>query len=142
MNQRTVVAVNLVGDEAGGGLGRAHVLGVAEVVDAQVTAWSQHEVGWDVLHDEGPRGSHHARIVRFMREHEVGVVVTGHLGPPMHHTLTALGCKVVSGATGDARAAALAAVDAPASPAPVAGRGHGPRPGPVGPVAISIEPPH
>ncbi|MCL2422467.1 MAG: hypothetical protein FWD11_01005 [Micrococcales bacterium] len=112
----TVVAVNLVGTQVGGGLGRARTIAVAHVTDGQVTSWAEHDVSWDVLHDQGAPGTHHARIVRFMREHEITVVVTGHLGPPMHNTLTKLGCTVVSGLTGDARAAAVAAVDTPASP--------------------------
>ncbi|MCL2090616.1 MAG: hypothetical protein FWH11_05245 [Micrococcales bacterium] len=131
----TVVAVNLDGPDIGGGLGRARTVAVAHVTDGQVTSWTEHAVGWDARHDEGPPGSHHARIVRFCREHDVTVMVTGHLGPPMHNTLTRLGCKVVTSLVGDARAAAVAAVDTPTSP---------PAPGPHrhGPVGITIEPPH
>ncbi|MCL2466354.1 MAG: NifB/NifX family molybdenum-iron cluster-binding protein [Micrococcales bacterium] len=122
MDSPVVVAVNLAGTDVGAGLGRAHTLAVAHVVGGQVTRWSEHEVGWDVLHDQGPPGTHHARIVRFVRDHEVAVVVTGHIGPPMHHTLDKLGCAVVVGATGDARAAAAAATDAPPSTPPAAHR--------------------
>lgn len=136
----TVVAVNLAGTEVGGGLGRARTMAVAHVADGQVTGWSEHEVGWDALHGQGPEGSHHARIVRFVREHGVTVVVTGHLGPPMHNTLTKLGCKVVTDLAGDARAAAVAAVDAPASAPAAGGHHHGPA-DPVGPVGVTIAPP-
>ncbi len=132
----TVVAVNLAGPEVGGGLGKARTVAVAHVTDGEITSWAEYAVGWDVLHDEGQHGSHHGRIVRFFREHDVTVVVTGHLGPPMHNTLTKLGCKVVTSLVGDARAAAVAAVDTPASP-PAAGGHHGP----ARPVGITIEPP-
>ena len=133
----TVVAVNLAGPDVGSGLGRARTMAVAHVADGQVTQWTEHTVGWDDLHGQGPEGSHHARIVRFVRDNQVAVVVTGHLGPPMHHTLTQLGCKVVTGLTGDARAAAVAAVEAPAS-GPAAGPHHH---GPAGPAGITIAPP-
>ena len=132
----TVVAVTLAGTDVGGGLGRAPVVAVATVADGQVTGWTEHQVGWDALHGQGSEGSHHARIVRFVRENEVNVVVAAHLGPPMHHTLTKLGCKVVLGLAGDARAAAVAAVDAPASEPAAGGHHHGHHhdglPGPVG----------
>ena len=82
---------------------------VAEVTDGAVTRWTEHDVAWDRLHDEGGEGSHHARIVRFVREHGAEVIVPGHMGPPMQHTLGKLGTRLVLGATGDAKAAALAA---------------------------------
>ena len=113
--QETVVAVNLAGSAVGAGWGRARVVAVAHITDGQVTDWTEHPVGWDALHDQGHEGAHHARIVRFCRQHGVQVVVTGHLGPPMHRTLIKLGCKVVTGLAGEARAAAVVAVDAPAS---------------------------
>ncbi|MCL2453707.1 MAG: hypothetical protein FWD18_00145 [Micrococcales bacterium] len=129
----TVVAVNLAGSDVGAGWGKARTVAVAEVSDGVVTRWTEHEVGWDALHDEGHKGAHHARIVRFCREHGVQVVVTGHLGAPMHRTLIKLGCKVVTGLTGDARDAAVTAVDAPASE-PVVGATS------PGPVAVTIQP--
>lgn len=106
---RTVVAVQVDGAVVGTGLGRAGVVAVAEVADGTVTAWTEHPVGWDVLHGQGAEGSHHARIVRFLREHGVQAVATGHVGAPMYHTLTKLGCTVLVGATGDARTAAITA---------------------------------
>lgn len=103
-----VVAVNVVGDNVGGGLGRAHTMAVATVANGRIVDWDVEEVGWDVLHDEGPEGTHHARIVRFMRDHQVGAVVSGHMGPPMANTLAKLGVLPLVDATGDARQAALA----------------------------------
>lgn len=105
----TVVAVNLAADQVGGGWGKAHDVAIARVVDGQVVDWQEHEVGWDELHGQGAEGAHHARIVRFCREHGVQVVVTGHMGPPMQNTLAKLGARVVLGLTGDARAAAVQA---------------------------------
>lgn len=96
--------------EVGHGWGRAHRVAVAEVVEGQVTRWEEYDVAWDESHDTGTEGSHHARIVRFLREHEVGAVVVGHVGAGMHHTMTKMGLAVHTGAAGDARAAVLAAV--------------------------------
>ncbi len=127
-----IFAVNVVGDQMGGGLGRAKSMAVADVQDGDIKSWQVYDVGWDVLHDapsapgEGHdhadhgahadhgsthgcgHGAHHARIVRFMKEHNVEVVVSGHIGPPMAHTLDLMGVKCVMGATGDTREAIAA----------------------------------
>ena len=108
-----IALVNVTPDgQVGGGWGKAPRIAVAEVSGGEVTRWTEHDVEWDRLHDEGGEGSHHARIVRFVREHEAEAIVTGHMGPPMQHTLGKLGVRLVLGATGDARAAAVAAATA------------------------------
>lgn len=93
----------------GGGLGRARRVAVATVADGRLTSWEEHEVGWDTLHDQGAEGAHHARIVRFLREHHVEVVVASHIGPGMQRTLHSMGVRMALGAQGDARQAVLAA---------------------------------
>lgn len=103
-----VVAVNLMGDAVGAGLGRAHWMGIATVANDVITSWDEYEVAWDIWHDQGPEGSHHARIVRFLREHGVQAVVTGHAGPPMVNTMLKLGVLPLLGASGSARDAARA----------------------------------
>ena len=110
------IAVNVAGDEVGGGLGRAATMAVATVEDGAIASWTTVDVGWDVSHEQidaglAAEGGHHARIVRFMREHEIRAVVAGHAGPPMVHTLGLMGIPVFS-AGGDAREAALAAATA------------------------------
>ncbi|HEY3549402.1 MAG TPA: NifB/NifX family molybdenum-iron cluster-binding protein [Propionicimonas sp.] len=102
------VVVNESG-EVGGGWGKARRVALATVAEGAVTDWREVDVRWDEAHDQGPEGSHHARIVRFLRENDVEVAVAGHMGPPMQNTLTKLGLRVVLGVTGDARAAAVAA---------------------------------
>ena len=116
-----ILAIHVSGNQVGDGLGHAHTMAVADVQDGQVTSWQEFDVGWDESHpsgghDEadgpgGSHGAHHARIVRFMREHNVQAVVTGHIGPPMAHTLDLMGIAVVT-AQGDARELAVAVVDA------------------------------
>ncbi len=172
-----ILAVNVMGTEVGGGLGRARTMAVVEVEAGEIRSWTETEVGWDVLHDAPPatsdvavtppatsgaaapasdpdsaspaapaslpgstpsssapssgpasslspaslqghthapgagHGAHHARIVRFLKEHRVDAVVTGHAGPPMLHTLELMGVGCVIGASGDARQAALDAVN-------------------------------
>lgn len=106
-----IVCVNV--DEAGrvaGGWGRARRVALATVAGRAIVEWQEIDVLWDVSHDEGGEGSHHARIVRFLKEHGVEVAVTGHMGQPMQQVLTKLGVRVALGASGDARSAALAAV--------------------------------
>lgn len=93
----------------GGGLGRAQTVAVAEVHDGAVLSWTPVDVGWGDLHGTGPEGTHHARIVRFVREHGIECVVTSGLGEGMRNTMGKLGVVVRTDLTGDARAAAVEA---------------------------------
>jgi predicted Fe-Mo cluster-binding NifX family protein len=104
-----IVCATVNGDQVGGGWGKAQRVAVASVELGEIEAWEEIDVRWDLSHDEGTEGSHHARIVRFLRERGVEVVVAGHMGPPMRSTLAKLGVRVVIGASGDARASVLAA---------------------------------
>lgn len=90
--------------------GRAPMVAVATVDAGQVTDWVVHRVGWDVAHDEGTEGSHHARIVRFLRENAVEAVVVDHMGQGMLHTLGKMGIPVLPARSADAREAVLQAV--------------------------------
>lgn len=89
--------------------GRADRVAIAEVADGAVTGWQEFEVGWDASHDAGTEGSHHARVVRFLRENAVEVVAAPHVGDGMVRMLGSMGIKLVTGAAGDARTAAVAA---------------------------------
>jgi predicted Fe-Mo cluster-binding NifX family protein len=93
----------------GGGLGRAQTMAVTEVRDGVAISWTEHHVGWGDLHGTGPEGTHHARIVRFVREHALETVVTSGLGDGMRNTMGKLGVVVRTDLSGDARAAAVAA---------------------------------
>ena len=107
MTEHVAIVVTADGNLIGGGLGRASHMAVAEVEAGVITSWQVFPVGWDVLHDEGPHGTHHGRIVRFMQEHTITRVVASHMGPPMQNTLTKLGLSLTMDVTGDARAAVL-----------------------------------
>ncbi len=85
--------------------GRAPIVAVATVEGGQVTDWVVHPVGWDVAHDQGTEGSHHARVVRFLRDNAVEAVVVDHMGQGMLHTLAKLGIPVLPARTADAREA-------------------------------------
>lgn len=89
--------------------GRAARVAVAEVVDGEMTSWREVDVGWDRSHDEGTSGSHHARVVTFLREQGVEAVVAHHIGDGMVRMLGTMHLPVHLGAAGDARAAVLAA---------------------------------
>ncbi len=103
-----IVAVTLAGDQVGRGLGRADTVAIATVENGEITSWSPHEVGWDAAHDAEGEGAHHARIVRFTRDHGVSVFIAGGAGAGMRSTMDKLGVTLVT-TSGDARAAALAA---------------------------------
>lgn len=104
----------------GGSWGRAARVAVSRVEDGAIAAWDEYPVGWDVLHDEGTEGGHHARVARFLQDHAVEMVVAGHMGPPMARMLDRMGIAVRSGASGLARDDVLEGV---ASGTPT---GHGP----------------
>lgn len=105
-----IVAIALDLDGAAGqGWGRAPRVAIAEVADGRIRRWTEHDTRWDLRHDEGSEGSHHARIARFLGEHAVETVVAGHMGPPMVQMLGRMGVTVRLDAGDDARAAALAA---------------------------------
>jgi len=113
----TVVCIPVTADgRVGPSWGRAPRVAVAEVDAGAVVAWSEHDVRWDELHDDGTEGGHHARVARFLIDHGVQVVAADHVGPPMVRMLASIGLGVLLGAGGDARAAAIEA--AAASPAP------------------------
>ena len=85
--------------------GRAARVAVAKIEDGRITAWDEHPVAWDVLHDVGTDGGHHARVATFLRDHAVDIVVAGHMGPPMAQMLAKLRILARTGAQGDARRA-------------------------------------
>ena len=91
--------------------GRADRVAIAETAGDGIGSWQEFDVGWGTLHDAGTEGSHHARIARLLRDHRVETVVAHHMGTPMVHMLQQMGLTVCLGATGDARKAAIAAIE-------------------------------
>jgi predicted Fe-Mo cluster-binding NifX family protein len=85
--------------------GRAGRVAVADVENRNIVAWTEFDVGWGALHDNGPEGAHHARIARFLREHAVEAVVVDHVGTGMQRMLTTMGIHIDTGHRGPARAA-------------------------------------
>lgn len=92
--------------------GKAHWIGVAGVIDGEVRSWQVHEVAWDESHDEGAHGSHHARIVRFVREQGITAVVVDHMGPGMVQVMLTMRIPLLPATPGDAKASILAALAA------------------------------
>jgi predicted Fe-Mo cluster-binding NifX family protein len=90
--------------------GRADWIAVAEVIDGKIEIWQEIEVSWSRLHDAGTPASHHARVARFLRENHVDTVVAHHVGEGMVRMLNTMGIPIHLEATGDARAAVLAAI--------------------------------
>jgi len=85
--------------------GRADWVAIADVQGGKINTWLEVEVSWSRLHDEGTEGSHHARVVKFLREHGVETVVVHHMGDGMIRMLNTMGIPVHLGASGDARTA-------------------------------------
>jgi predicted Fe-Mo cluster-binding NifX family protein len=93
------------------GWGRARRVAKVSASDGEITDWQEFNVGWDALHDEGTEGAHHARVARFLIDHNVEVVVAEHMGEGMTRMLTTMGIRTALGAHGDARTAVLAAAE-------------------------------
>ncbi len=93
--------------------GRAPRVAVAKVVDGQIASWAEHQVNWDVLHDEGTHGAHHARVMTFLKEQGVDAVVSAEMGPGMARMLETAKIPVMLASPGDAKASVLAAIADP-----------------------------
>lgn len=93
--------------------GRAHWVAIAEVAGGELTSWTVHEVDWDGLHDAGTHGSHHARVISFLREQGVEAVVAPMMGEGMARMLTSAGLPILPASPGDAKASVLTAVSEP-----------------------------
>lgn len=85
--------------------GRADWVAIAEIEDRKIKNWREVEVSWSRLHDEGTEGSHHARVVKFLKENGIEAVVANHMGDGMTRMLKSMEIPVHLGASGDARAA-------------------------------------
>jgi predicted Fe-Mo cluster-binding NifX family protein len=85
--------------------GRAHRVAVAQVVDGVIDSWRETTVAWDIEHDQGTEGAHHARIARFLLDNHVDVVAAQHVGAGMQRMLDSMGIRLVVGLTGNARKA-------------------------------------
>ncbi len=92
------------------GFGKASLVAVVAVTGGNVTDWTAHEVGWDIAHDLGTEGAHHARIVRFLREHEVTHVLFAGMGAPMQNTINKMGITLLPATRADARQAVEQAI--------------------------------
>lgn len=92
--------------------GKAREVAIAEMTGTDIASWTEHSVGWDDLHDQGAHGTHHARIVRFLRDNGVEAVVINHCGASMMNTMQKMGLIIVDGAAGPAKDMAVAAAAA------------------------------
>lgn len=87
--------------------GRADRIAVAEVVDREITSWQEVEVSWSRLHDEGSPARHHARVARFLKDHQIETVVADHVGEGMMQMVGKMGLTLCLDAHGDARDAVV-----------------------------------
>ncbi|WP_028707394.1 NifB/NifX family molybdenum-iron cluster-binding protein [Propionicicella superfundia] len=90
--------------------GRAHWIAVADVQHEHIADWQVHEVSWDVLHDSGGHGAHHARVVRFLLDNDIDGIVVDHVGEGMRRMLHRMRIPMLPATPGDAQASVLEAV--------------------------------
>lgn len=89
--------------------GRAHWLALATLEEEDdgvlaITDWRVEEVAWDISHDAGTHGSHHARVIRFLLDNGVQAAVVDHVGTGMYRMLHSAGIATLPSTPGDARA--------------------------------------
>lgn len=105
-----IVCIPVTDDgQVGHSWGKAPVVAIATLDNGTIESWRTEAVGWNVSHDEGTPGSHHARVARFVQDHGITTVLATHMGEPMYNLLTKLGVDVQQDIAGDARAAVAAA---------------------------------
>ena len=110
-----IVCVPVTGDgQVDPRWGRADRIAVADVEEGEIRRWDEVEVSWSRLHDEGTSAQHHARVARFLRQNHIEGVVAHHVGDGMVRMMNVMKLPLFLDATGDARAAVLAAL-APAA---------------------------
>jgi predicted Fe-Mo cluster-binding NifX family protein len=85
--------------------GRADWIVIAEILDGEIKSWQEIEVSWSTLHDEGTDGSHHARVVKFLKDQNIESIVANHMGDGMTRMLETMKISVHLGAAGDSRTA-------------------------------------
>jgi predicted Fe-Mo cluster-binding NifX family protein len=88
--------------------GRAQRVAIGTVEAGTITGWEEFDVSWDTLHDTGSEGTHHARVARFLHEHQVDTVLVHHMGEGIARMLQKMGVTVRLGVVGDARRAVTA----------------------------------
>lgn len=96
-------------EQVGTSWGKASAVAIAAVDNGTIESWRTEAVNWDVSHDQGTPGSHHARVARFVQDNAVTTVLAFHMGAPMQNMLTKLGVDVQQGVSGDARLAVTSA---------------------------------
>lgn len=97
---------------SGGHFGKAHWVAVGNIENDQLVDWDVHEVAWDVSHDSGSHGSHHARVISFLKDHHIEYVVAAGMGQGMARMLDSAKVAVLPATAGDAKRSVLAAVAA------------------------------
>ncbi len=76
------------------GVGRAHKVAIATVVNGNVEKWEEIDVKWDESHEQEYEGYHHASIVKFLQGHKIKNIVTFGAGEDIRRMLAKLGIKL------------------------------------------------
>jgi predicted Fe-Mo cluster-binding NifX family protein len=105
MSTRIICAPITDDEQIGSSWGKAPAVAIATVDDGTIESWRTEAVSWNVSHDEGTPGSHHARVARFVQDNGITTVLAFHMGEPMRNMLTKLGVDVQQGVSGNARRA-------------------------------------
>ena len=88
--------------------GRARSVALITVETGEVVAMETRDVSCESLYDEGTEGAHHARVARFLKDHQVDTVLASHTGEPMAKMIHKMGVQLHLKAGGNARKSAIA----------------------------------
>ena len=88
-----------------GRLGQAHVAVTCRLTDQGVTEWTEHAVDWDNNYGVTVYGVHHPRVIKFLKKHDIDLVVGDEVCDTTKQTLSVLGIEVRDNVTRDPRQA-------------------------------------
>lgn len=83
--------------------GKAPKVAIAKVEGGKIESWEEIPVGWDELHGQSGEGQHHARVAKFLIDHQVTDVAAQHMGHGMEHMLHSMHVDLHLGVNGMAK---------------------------------------
>ena len=54
----------------------------------------EEDVSWDVAHESEQEGPHHARVAKFLKQHNVKEIIASGAGPDMSRMIEKMGIKI------------------------------------------------
>lgn len=92
-----------LGGAVGGRCGQASSVITCVLNEGEISDWVEHHVAWDNNYGVDVPGVHHPRLVRFLTENKIDLVIADDVCPGVRRTLSVLGIDLREHVTGDPR---------------------------------------